>query len=262
LFVAEPETFTVELNGFSSRVWKQGSGPKLGFLAGFGGLPRWIPFLDALARERTVIVPSLPGFPGGERGHTVLDTHLDWVLATYQLLHKAGLDGADLAGSSIGGSLAAEIAAIWPGSVKRLALIAPFGLFDDKDPTTDPWAQRAPDVPGLLCADPTRWEALKAEPEGQNSPEWPIEQTRASEAAARIFWPLGNTKLEKRLPLIEAPTLLLWGEQDRIMPRSYADRFASGISGKTEIRTIPGAGHLAELDQPDAVAAAILEWTR
>ena len=76
---------------------------------------------------------------------------------------------------------------------------------------TDPWAQRAPDMPALLCADPAHWEALKAEPEGQNSPEWPIEQVRAAEAAARIFWPLGNTKLEKRLPLIDAPTRLLWG---------------------------------------------------
>jgi pimeloyl-ACP methyl ester carboxylesterase len=112
--VSEPETSSVELNGFSCRVWRKGSGPKLGFLAGFGGLPRWIPFLDNLARERTVIVPSLPGFPGGERGHTVLDSHLDWVLATRQLLEKSGLDGADLVGSSIGGSLAAEAAAIWP----------------------------------------------------------------------------------------------------------------------------------------------------
>ena len=106
-------------------------------------------------------------------------------------------------------------------------------------------------------------EALAgALPEGQNSPEWPIEQVRASEAAARIFWPLGNTKLEKRLPLIEAPTLLLWGGEDRIMPRSYADKFAQGIVGKTEIRVIPGAGHLAELDKPDEVAQAILAWTR
>ena len=259
--MAEPETFTVELNGFSSRVWKAGSGPTLGFLAGFGGLPRWIPFLDALAHERTVIAPSLPGFPGGERGHSVLDNHLDWVLATQLLLHKAGLDGANLAGSGPGGSLAAEVAAIWPQSVKRLALIAPWGLFDDKEPATDPWAQRAPEVPGLMCADPAKWEALKAEPEGQNSPEWPIEQTRASEAAARIFWPLGNTKIEKRLPLISAPTLLVWGEQDRIVPRSYADKFAKAIPGKTEIRVIAGAGHLAELDQPDAVAQAILAWT-
>src|SRR5712691_6295281 len=112
-------TTTVELNGFSSRVWRKGSGPKLGFLAGFGGLPRWTPFLDALAQERTVIVPSLPGFPGGERGHTVLDSHLDWVLAAQLLVHRAGLDGADLVGSSVGGSLAAEIAAIWPASVRH-----------------------------------------------------------------------------------------------------------------------------------------------
>ena len=68
-----PETSTVEVNGFPCRVWRQGSGPKLGFLAGFGGLPRWIPFLDRLAAERTVIVPSLPGFPGAT-GHNRLDS--------------------------------------------------------------------------------------------------------------------------------------------------------------------------------------------
>jgi pimeloyl-ACP methyl ester carboxylesterase len=258
--VAEPQSTSVEINGFPCRVWRAGSGPPLGFLAGFGGLPRWVPFLDALARKRTVIVPSLPGFPGGDRGHTVLDNHLDWVLAVRHLLHEAGLDGADLAGSSVGASFAAEIAAIWPNTVRRLALIAPFGLFDEKDPPTDPWAQRPPDLPGLLCADPERWTQLKAEPEGANSPEWPIEQTRASEAAARAFWPLGNTRLEKRLPLVAAPTLLLWGEHDRIMPRSYAPKFAAALAGRTETRIIAGAGHLAELDKPEETAAAILGW--
>ena len=54
--VSEPETLSVDLNGFSSRVWRKGEGPKLGFFAGFGGLPRWIPFLDALAREMDAIV--------------------------------------------------------------------------------------------------------------------------------------------------------------------------------------------------------------
>jgi len=258
----EPKTSTVEVNGFSCRVWTAGSGPKLGFLAGFGGLPKWVPFLDALAKERTIIVPSLPGFPGGERGHSVLDSHLDWLLAVRQLLEGAGLAGADLAGSSVGGSLAAEVAALWPSMVKRLALIAPFGLFDENEPATDPWAQRPGDIPGLFCADPAKWEALKTEPEGLNSPEWPIEQVRASEAAARIFWPLGNTKLEKRLPLITAPTLLLWGGEDKVMPRSYADKFAKGITGKTEIKIIQGAGHLAELDKAEEVAAAILGWVK
>jgi pimeloyl-ACP methyl ester carboxylesterase len=83
---------------------------------------------------------------------------------------------------------------------------------------------------------------------------------RANEAAARAFWPLGNTRLEKRLPLIGAPTLLVWGEADRIMPRIYADRIAAGIKGPTQIAIIPDAGHLAELDQPDAVAASVLDW--
>jgi abhydrolase domain-containing protein 6 len=258
--VSEFETLTVEVNGFATRVWRKGSGPKLGFLAGLGGLPRWIPFLDALAATRTVIVPSLPGFPGGDRGHMVLDTHLDWLLALRELLAKAELLGADLVGSSVGGSFVAEAAAIWPREVRRIALIAPFGLFDEKDPAVDPWAQRADAVPGLMCADPEIWKALKAEPETTNSIEWPIEQTRANEAAARIFWPLGNTGLDKRLPLIHAPTLLIWGAEDRIMPRSYAERLRRGVSGATKLRVISGAGHLAELDKPREVANAILEW--
>ena len=227
--MTQPETSTIEVNGFPTRIWRKGTGPKIGFLAGFGGLPRWIPFLDELAKHRTVIVPSLPGFPGGDRGHTILDSHLDWLLAVRDTLDQAGLSGADLAGSSVGASLAAEIAALWPASVGKLALIAPFGLFDDKNPPTDPWAQRGDAVPGLMCADSAIWTALKTPPVGENSIEWPIEQVRANEAAARIFWPLGNTRIEKRLRLIKAPTLLLWGELDKIMPRAYAEVFAKGI---------------------------------
>ena len=94
------------------------------------------------------------------------------------------MEGADLAGSSVGGSLAAEMAALWPESVRRLALIAPFGLFDEKDPPTDPWAQRGEGA-GADVRRPGDWAALKTAPEGANSIEWPIEQVRANEAAAR-----------------------------------------------------------------------------
>jgi pimeloyl-ACP methyl ester carboxylesterase len=258
--LTEPRTETVDVNGHACRVWRKGRGAKIGFLAGFGGLARWIPFLDRLAEQREVIVPSLPGYPGAT-GHTLLDSHLDWLIAIRQLLDKAGLAGCDLAGSSVGASFVLEVAALWPASVKSVAVIAPFGLFDDKEPPADVWAQRPDDVPGLLCADAQKYKDLKAMPPGANSVEWPIEQTRASEAAARAFWPLGNTKLEKRLPLVTAPTLILWGEKDGVMPRSYADRIKKAVRGKTEIRIIKDAGHLAELDQPDAVANAIIGWT-
>ena len=254
----ELKTTTVEVNGFPCRVWTKGSGPKVGFLAGLGGLPRWLPFLDALATTRTVIVPSLPGYPGGGTGHSVLDTHLDWVLAVHQLLDKAGLAGCDLIGASVGGAFAAEIAAIFPGHVKKLALLAPFGLFDEKDPATDPWAQRRDAVAGLMCADAEKWSAMVSPPEGANSVEWPIEMVRASEAAARAFWPLGATKLEKRLSLIAAPTLILWGEKDSVIPSSYAQKLAAGIKGGARIEIVPDAGHLAYLDRPEAVTRAIL----
>lgn len=259
--MSDPQTSIVDVNGFPCRVWSKGQGPKVGFLAGFGGLPRWIPFLDRLAESRTVIAPSLPGFPGST-GHNVLDTHLDWLLAVHQLLDKSGLVGSDLVGSSVGGSFAAEMAAVFPGAVKRLAVIAPFGLFDEKDPATDPWAQRPDSVAALMCADPANWQKLVEPPIGANSVEWPIEMTRASEAAARAFWPLGNTHLQKRLKLISSPTLILWGASDRVMPRSYAHRLASGIGNNSRVQMVDGAGHLAELDQPEIVARAVLDFMK
>jgi pimeloyl-ACP methyl ester carboxylesterase len=188
----------------------------------------------------------------------VLDTHLDWVLAVRQLIDKAGLAGADLLGASVGGAFAAEMAAIFPSHVRKLALIAPFGLFDEAEPAADPWAQRRDNVASLMCADAAKWQALVSPPDGANSIEWPIEMVRASEAAARAFWPLGNTHLEKRLGLIAAPTLVLWGDKDAVLPPSYAKKFATKINGNTRVETVANAGHLAYLDQPDAIAKAVL----
>ena len=101
-----------------------------------GGLPRWTPFLDALAEKRTVVVPSLAGFPGGPTGDQ-LDDNLDRIVAAHDALVAAGLAGADLIGASVGGALAAEVAALWPGDVKKLVLLAPFGLFEENEPVAD-----------------------------------------------------------------------------------------------------------------------------
>ena len=113
-----------------------------------------------------------------------------------------------------------------------------------------------------MCADGEKWNALMAPPEGANSIEWPIDMTRAAEAAARAFWPLGNTGLQKRLGLIAAPTLVLWGDRDAVLPASYARKLATkingGINGASRVEIIAGAGHLAYLDQPDTVARAVL----
>lgn len=257
---AAPESAFVEVNGAPCRVWRKGAGPAVGYLPGHGGLPKWIPFLDALAERYTVVAPSLPGYPGGE-GHRRLDAHLDWVLAARDLLAAAGLDGAAaLVGGGPGGAFAAEVAAFWPDSCARLALIAPWGLCDEAEPMADPWGQRKPDLPGLMCHDPAAWKALVAAPEGANSVEWPLEQTRALEASARAFWPLGDTGLARRLGRIACPTLLLWGAEDRILPRSYADRFADGVSGPATVRVLAAAAHRPELDRPEEAARLVADF--
>ncbi|MCZ6645922.1 MAG: alpha/beta hydrolase [SAR324 cluster bacterium] len=245
-----------EVNGLPCRIWEKGEGEPLGFLAGLGGLQKWPPLLDLLAKTRRVIVPSLPGYPGA-LGHDLLDSQLDWVLAAQELLQGAGLAGCDLMGVSVGGSLAAEVAAIWKSMVKRLVLLAPLGLYDEAAPVYDVFTLSPKDLPGMLCADPEVYTALGEVPEGADAAEWRIEQIRAGEAAARMLWPLSNTRLEKRLRRIVQPTLLLWGGEDKVLAPSYAGRFAEAIPASTQVEIVPGAGHLADLDAPHAVSEAV-----
>jgi pimeloyl-ACP methyl ester carboxylesterase len=243
--------------GIEARVWESGAGAPLVFLGGLRGLPRWPSFLAALSSARRVIAPSLPGFPGGT-GHRSLDALPDWVIAALDLLDACAEGPVDLVGASLGATLCAEIAAFSRASVRRLVLIAPLGLFDVNEPPADLFAQRLSAVPRLLCAQPERYEAFLARPDGADPVEWEIETARAQEAAARLLWPLADTGLAKRLYRIAAPTLVVWGAEDRLVPPSYAKRFADALGGPTEIRQIAGAGHMVELDAPEALADAVV----
>lgn len=254
---ADPATRSVRVHGEPCRVWEAGQGEPLGVLGGLHGFPRWTPFLARLAEQRRVIVPSLPGFPGAT-GHERLDDLPDWLAATLDLLEGAGLRGADLVGLSVGGALAAEVAALAPGFVRRLFLVSPYGLFDEAEPVADVWAQRPDALPALLAARPERLRAELAAPAGADAVEWQIEQVRAMEAAARLLWPTGDRGLGKRLHRIQVPTLLVWGADDRVVPPSYAKRFAAGLGGPCAAHVLPGAGHRVDLDAPEELAKIVL----
>jgi pimeloyl-ACP methyl ester carboxylesterase len=257
---APPAARKVRLpGGGEARVWEKGEGLPLCFLGGLRGLPRWPDFLDRLASRRRVIAPSLPGFPGAE-GHHELDDVADWIAATLDLIEAAGAEGADLVGASAGAALAAEVAAFSRATVRRLVLISPFGLFEASEPIRDVFALRKNEVAPTLAANPAAYEAFVARPDGEDEIEWQVLLARAEEAAARLLWPTGDLGLAKRLHRIVAPTLIVVGAQDRVVPASYAKRFADRLGGLVQVRGVEGAGHMAELDAPAAVADAVLSF--
>jgi pimeloyl-ACP methyl ester carboxylesterase len=124
------------------------------------------------------------------------------------------------------------------------------------------FARRADEYPALLCADADAYRALKQAPNDADPGEWDIEQARASEAAARMLWPIANTRLAQRLPLIEQEVLIAWGAGDQIMPRSYAQFIASSVAGQARVEIVEGAGHLVEHDKPAELARLVLAFTQ
>jgi pimeloyl-ACP methyl ester carboxylesterase len=251
---------TVEIAAGPSRVLEKGNGPTLVFLAGIGGVPTWLPFLDELAATYRVVVPSLPGFPGAPRGFHALDDHLDWLTATLDLLEAANLVAVDLVASSVAGMLAADVAALSPGVVQRLVLVDPWGIYDPSLPGADVFATTPDEQPRLLVAHPDRLAADFARPDDADELDWKVETYRAAEAAARLSWPMGDRGLAKRLHRIRQRTLIVWGENDQLLPPAYADMWASGINGPTEVAIVADAGHLCLIDQPEVTAKHITSF--
>ncbi len=259
--MSAPSERHVELKrGGTCRLWERGSGDPIAVFGGGPGYQRWSPFLEKLAQQRRVVLISQPGYPGSSPGHHDLDDTCDWIAMALDLIEAAGVKGADLIGESVGGMLAAEVAAFSDTHVRKLVLVGAMGLYDPEEPIQNPFALRAEEIPPAVSSNLEAFASVFAPPTDDEDAqsEFEIIAYRAMESAARLMWPFGDRGLAKRLHRIACPTLLLWGSEDKIVPASYAKRFAEGIAGPGEIRSIEGAGHLVTIDNPNASAEAVL----
>jgi pimeloyl-ACP methyl ester carboxylesterase len=85
--------------------------------------------------------------------------------------------------------------------------------------------------------------------------------TWAMGATGKFIWPLPDKGLKKRIHRVTAPALLVWGEEDRLVPPVYADEFARRLPGaRREI--VDGAGHAPQLEQPEAVARLVRDFAK
>lgn len=257
--MANPTPRTYQVNArLAIDTLEAGSGEPLLFLHGAGGLA-WDPYLDALAQRRRVIAPFLPGTSKSNDISQVRDLW-DLVLCYYDLLDALGIDRADLIGHSMGGMIACEMAANDQSRVGRLIAIAPAGLFDLDDPMPDIFALRPDELARRLLVDPTSpiAELLGALPDDVDEQvEVLIQRLSTLNAAAKFLWPIPDKGLIRRLPRIKAPTLVIWGRQDGLIPVAYGNTFRDSIPG-ARLEVLAEASHLVQLERlPDVLA---LTW--
>lgn len=225
---------------------------RLVYLFGIAGHAELSPAMRAVeAAGWEIIVPSVPGFDGVP-GFQPRDEYLDWLTTFWDSIDATGALPCPVVGASVGGMIAAELAALRPEVVTRVALLAPFGIADGANPGFN--------VYGTPSGERMRHLFAKGVPEAfadrfahLGPEEAPVASYLSDVAAANILWPFGERGVGKRLHRITAPRLTLWGDLDEVNPVSNAAAW-----GGAEV--FAGAGHLLEWDSPDQVSAALIDF--
>jgi pimeloyl-ACP methyl ester carboxylesterase len=241
-----------------------GSGPPLVFFHGAYGLA-WDPFLDALAETHRVYAPEHPGTtPGDPDAIQAVDDLWDLVLYYDDLFDRLGLEAPVLVGHSFGAMVAAEVAATLRHRVSRLVLISPIGLWRDDAPVQN-WMTIPPDVlVKAVCFDPEgplakQAFALPEDPQAQVDAI--VQLTWTLGCTGKFVWPIPDKGLKKRLHRIQAPTLIIWGRQDGLVPPVYATEFSQRIRS-SRVETVDHAAHLPHLEQLGTVAPMVQMFLR
>ncbi len=253
------ELKTIQTERVPVRYYEGGGGRPLVFLHGAGGLDMDLGFLGSLAQKFHVYAPLVPGYGDSEECAELRDM-LDFTLHTWDVVDRLGLKDPILAGHSMGGMIASEMAAVAPHDVSRLALIAPAGLWMDEHPIPDIFSMLPYQLPAYLFYDAEAGAKIMSAGTNMSDPKFLqaflVQNARQLGAAGKILFPIPERGLASRLYRIKAKTMLIWGEGDKLIPPVYAQAFQRGIAG-SEVVVIREAGHVAPFEKPAEVIGAI-----
>jgi pimeloyl-ACP methyl ester carboxylesterase len=248
---------TIAVGGIPVSTVRRGSGPPLLVLHDELGYPGWMTWNERLSAQRELVIPLQPGFG--------VTPKVDWIrsyrdLAGFyaRMVREQGWSPIDVIGFSAGGYVAAEMAAACPEMIRRLVLVAPMGLRPTEGQIFDFLAVT---VRTHVAATVSRQDA----PEfgqiygGDMTPEQfeLFEDARAE--TTRLGWEpfMFNPSLPHLLEGVgQLPTLLVWGDDDLIVPRGCIDAYEASIPNTTT-EVLAGAGHRPEIEDPDGFGAAV-----
>jgi pimeloyl-ACP methyl ester carboxylesterase len=249
---------TVEVQGIPTHLFEAGSpgAPPLLYLHGtfLGNL--WLDYHQALARHYHLFAPDIPGFGLTPRPDWMRDMS-DYILYFRDLLDALGLEKIHLVGHSLGGWMAVEIAVWYPERVNKLVLSNAAGIRVKGSP-----------IPHLLAMHPEELLAACFDNLAAAAPlipaevteEYLLSQYRQRATLAALAWnPDYDPKLERRLTNLQCPTLLVWGENDRLIAPVYGETYHKLIP-HAQLITLSDTGHMPMFEKQEEWSAAISEF--
>ena len=250
--------------------WERGSGPVILLVHGmFGDHLDWEPVLAPLAVRHRVLAVDLPGFGASEKPDASYSAEF-FVTALAELLDHVSVRRATLVGNSFGGILASRFALAHAPRVERLILVSGARKFSEEERNFSrermsreillrltPEVNRQMFAPIFAKEGPAQERYLakqNAKLTRADYPEYARAMARSIETALTAYYP-------ERLGEIRCPVLLLWGQQDAVIPQHHARDALAQLKYGTLV-VLPGCGHAAQIDDPGAFVAAIEEFFR
>ena len=251
------------------RYVRTGSGPAVVLVHGFGSsLATWKDVVPALARDHDVVALDLPGF-GLSDQPTDLAVE-DFPRAIVGLMDRLGIERAALVGNSLGGGACALVAGSRSERVTALVLVdaAGFNLAPAQRPallrwTMGPAGSVLARLPGKRLVVETALRQVFHDPRlvtAERVAEY-LQGARREGTFVSIR-SLGAslrdraTLVQDVLPRVVAPTLVVWGADDRWIPPAHADRFVAAVAGARKA-VIPDCGHVPQEERPEELLALV-----
>lgn len=242
-----------------------------------GSWPNWLEQLPAFAAGHRVITLDLPGF-----GHSPMPAQeisiSGYARMLEQLLDRLGVDAAAIVGNSMGGFIAAELAIAYPQRVERLVLISAAGIstHNHRGSATALPAMRTLERSLMAAA---AWTATKSDTVARRAhlrdaalgvvvrhpskldPALAAEQIRGAGKPGFMqgLEAVLHYEIRERLREIACPTLIVWGDSDRLISVRDADVFAELIPNSRKV-VFGDTGHMSMLERPEAFNALLEEF--
>lgn len=245
---------TETITGCAVRLMRKGQGSPLMFLHGSSGAGTWLPFMETLSERHEVFVFEHPGFGGSDMPEW-LDNVSDMAYFYLDALDHLDLRDAHLVGASLGGWIAAEIAIRNSARLASLTLTAPAGIHVKGLRKGDVFLWSPEETVRNLFHDNMLADTVLARPVPA---EAQLANLKNRLATAKLAWQprFYNPDLHKWLHRIPVPTLIIWGENDKVIPAGYGPAYRDLIPG-ARLEIIAGCGHLPQIEKADVFTGLV-----